>query len=63
MKLSEPQRKVLKNLGKGKPATYGLRGQSQFGGPTKVWASLLRRGLVSPDGKITHIGYALLKLK
>lgn len=63
-KLTEPQRKTLKNLASGLPSSDGLRGQSEHGGHHSVVMALARRGWVEwSDGdlRITDAGREMIR--
>ena len=55
LKMTAAQSRVLQNLVDGRRATYGLSGQSEYGGFAATLASLIRRGWIE-NGEITEAG-------
>lgn len=63
-KLTEAQRRLLANLVAGRAVDYGFAaGRSTAGGLAGTFASLRRRGLISPGypAEVTPAGIAALK--
>ncbi|WP_157203494.1 hypothetical protein [Methylomicrobium agile] len=60
--LTPPQRRVLDNLARGKPAESGIRGRSAHGGLTWTISALYRKGLIDDEG-ITDKGRQAIKFE
>lgn len=54
-KMSPAQKRALTNLANGQEATRGLSGNSEWGGFSATWASLVRNNWADKDG-ITDAG-------
>lgn len=60
-KLTPAQLRTLTNVRAGRRSTYGLSGQSQFGGHQKTLLSLRCRDLLDRDNQITKLGCQALE--
>lgn len=58
-KLSEPMKRVIRNLAAGRKIDHGISGQSAYGGLTGTICALHRRGVLGPDGELTDHGRKL----
>lgn len=61
--LTSRQKQALCNLRNGRVSSYGLRGQSEFGGHERTLWSLRQLGFITSDGEnaITPLGREAVK--
>lgn len=59
-RMTEAQRKALRDLAAGRSPTTHLKSMSEHGGFTSTWAALLRNGWRDHGGFITDAGRAAL---
>lgn len=57
MRISEPMKRVIRNLAEGKRADAHVFGMSAHGGLTQTMAALHKRGLLTKRGKLSAAGY------
>lgn len=58
IRLSDPQKRMLKNIAAGRGSHWGLATQSEWGGAVATLASLKRLGLVDENDNATPAGQA-----